>query len=86
MNDNNIREKLKPLLNEVGMIDDKGQLTGSEELDSLQMIYLVVEIEEMFQIEFPDGVVDDRLFQSMNYLISVIQRLIDESKERENDE
>ena len=53
-------------------------------LDSIKIMELVVELEEEFEIEFPDEMLEIRNFKSINCISEMISKVID--NERGNNE
>lgn len=78
----NIREELLDLLIEAGMYDepkekfDDCRFVGIfEELDSLNLINLVINIENKFDVEFPDEYLNFNVFTSLDQLAGIIHQL-----------
>ena len=77
-----IRDKIYELLDEVGAveIDGDGNKVLISDMDSIQLISLVVEIEECFGIEIPDEYLVTEFFESVEHVIDTVQQLINEQK------
>ena len=83
LNRQEIREKLYGLLDEVGAVEinaDGNKMLVSD-MDSIQLISLIVEIEECFEIEIPDEYLVSEFFESEEHVIDVIQQLMNEQRE-----
>lgn len=78
-----IREKLYRLLDEVGAVEINadGNKVLVSDMDSIQLVSLVVEIEECFEIEIPDEYLVTEFFESEEHVIDVIQQLMKEQRE-----
>lgn len=77
-----IRDKIYELLDEVGAveIDEDGNKVLISDMDSIQLISLVVEIEECFGIEIPDEYLVTEFFESVEHVIDTVQQLMNEQK------
>ncbi len=77
-----IRDKIYELLDEVGAveIDGDGNKVLISDMDSIQLISLVVEIEECFGIEIPDEYLVTEFFESVEHVIDIVQQLMNEQK------
>jgi phosphopantetheine attachment domain protein len=77
-----IRDKIYELLDEVGAveIDGDGNKVLISDMDSIQLISLVVEIEECFGIEIPDEYLVTEFFESVEHVIDTVQQLMNEQK------
>ena len=77
-----IRDKIYELLDEVGAveIDGDGNKVLISDMDSIQLISLVVEIEECFGIEIPDEYLVTEFFESVEHVIDIVQQLMNEEK------
>lgn len=78
-----IRDKIYELLDEVGAveIDGDGNKVLISDMDSIQLISLVVEIEECFGIEIPDEYLVTEFFESVEHVIDIVQQLMNEQKQ-----
>ena len=77
-----IRDKIYELLDEVGAveIDGDGNKVLISDMDSIQLISLVVEIEECFGVEIPDEYLVTEFFESVEHVIDIVQQLMNEQK------
>ena len=77
-----VRDKIYELLDEVGAveIDGDGNKVLISDMDSIQLISLVVEIEECFGIEIPDEYLVTEFFESVEHVIDIVQQLMNEQK------
>lgn len=77
-----IRDKIYELLDEVGAveIDGDGNKVLISDMDSIQLISLVVEIEECFGIEIPDEYLVTEFFESVEHVIDTVQQLMNKQK------
>lgn len=83
LNRQEITEKLYGLLDEVGAVEINadGNKVLISDMDSIQLISLIVEIEECFGIEIPDEYLVTEFFESEEHVIDVIQQLMNEQKD-----
>lgn len=76
---------LENLLESVGIIYDiNSPLEKIEIEDSLQYISAIVEIENYFDIDFPDEYLDGSAFESLSFLYEII--MIEVKKKASNNE
>lgn len=77
-----ITDKIYELLDEVGAVEinEDGNKVLISDMDSIQLISLVVEIEECFEIEIPDEYLVTEFFESVEHVIDVVQQLMNEQK------
>lgn len=78
LNRQEIKDKLYKLLDEVGAVevDEDGNRTLFGDMDSIQLISLIVEIEECFGIEIPDEYLVTEFFENEEHIIDVIEQLM----------
>ena len=70
----NLREELLVLLNNLGItVDDNGEFG---EMDSVEFISMIVNIEEAFEIEFPDDLITMTLVNSVEKLEIIIRNCL----------
>lgn len=50
------------------------------ELDSIEFITLIIEIENEFDIEWEDDVLDMNMFKNLDYICEIIERLLESKK------
>lgn len=70
---NDIREKLEGILDTFG-VDFQSSL--KDQFDSLDFISFVLELEEVFEVELPDNLLDINSIQSVDHVVEVIESLI----------
>jgi len=75
-----ITDKIYELLDEVGAVEinEGGNKVLISDMDSIQLISLVVEIEECFGIEIPDEYLVTEFFENVEHVIDVVQQLMNE--------
>ncbi len=86
------RKLLIDSMQEVGIIIDENYIDHAHEdinisefiSDSLQMVSLIMEIENKFDIELPDELITLESFQSLNALSSTMCELIQLNSEESN--
>lgn len=69
---NDIREKLEGILDTFG-VDFQSSL--KDQFDSLDFISFVLELEEVFEVEFPDNLLDINSLHSVDHVVEVIESL-----------
>lgn len=75
-----ITDKIYELLDEVGAVEinEGGNKVLISDMDSIQLISLVVEIEECFGIGIPDEYLVTEFFENVEHVIDVVQQLMNE--------
>lgn len=82
MNYTEIKQKLIECIEESGItILEDGTL---EDIDSLKFISCIVEIERIFEIEFPDDLLLIDYFLDIDSLSKIILNIIEENHSKEN--
>ena len=80
----NTKDKLIECFSNIGLLiepqDDDVDLKEYI-LDSLQFVTAIVEIERVFSIEFPDGMLMYSVFDSLNGLVAIVDSLIEDNNE-----
>lgn len=80
LNREEIKDKLYELLSDVGSIESDDEDAGNGiligDMDSIQLISLVVEIEEFFNVELPDEYLVSEFFENEEHVVDVIEQLI----------
>lgn len=74
-----IKKELSRIVCEFGLIEDteKDVWINFGDLDSIQIISVIVEIEECFKIEIPDEYLVAEFFENDEHVIDVISELIE---------
>ena len=73
-----ITEQLWDIFDSLGLIEknqDGGNVIISDEIDSVQMISIIVDFEERFMIEIPDEFLVPEFLSSFEHISSVIYEL-----------
>jgi len=83
MSGGNVSEMLQEVLDEYGVLYEDGKLVAP--IDSMGFIALVVKIEEVFGIEFPDELLTFAVIEAQESLETVVVNLV-EVKEDEIEE
>lgn len=71
-----MREKLYEILEGNGLEYEGEYLVG--EVDSLQYMSLMVDIEEEFDIEFPDAFLGENIFSNFERLCEIVWGLVED--------
>lgn len=87
----NIPEKLWGILDSLALVEKTEEddiIIHSEQIDSIQMVSIIVDIEETFNIEIPDEYMVPDFMSSFQHVCNVITELVsisqDESAASEN--
>lgn len=81
---NNVRERIITILINSGLfngnineLDDECYKNIIEEIDSLDLVNLIVNIENAFDVELPDEFMNKSIFSSMDRLCNCISQLVE---------
>lgn len=72
----NIKEELRDILNEYGIaVTDNGKIDG---IDSITFVSLIVELEEVYNINFPDELLMLEAIRDIDNLATIIEQQMEE--------
>ena len=72
-----IKNKLYEIADGLGLLEEgEEKQINFEEMDSIQLISIIVEIEEAFDIEVPDEYLVPEFFENDEHMVDVIEKLI----------
>lgn len=76
-----IEEKVWKILDNLGVVDKDGEETviHSEEIDSVQLVSIIVEIEENFDVEISDEYMNPEFLLSFDHIVDVVEDLLNNS-------
>lgn len=76
-----IEEKVWEILDNLGVVDKDGEETviHSEEIDSVQLVSIIVEIEENFDVEISDEYMNPEFLLSFDHIVDVVEDLLNNS-------
>lgn len=83
----NIRDRIIECLDHVGILidcDAEDVNINDYDVDSISFISFIVEVENEFGIEIPDGYLYVEVLQSLNGFINLVGQLIDEKENEMN--
>jgi len=79
----NIREKIEGIFYNVGLdISDSNEWI--DQMDSLSFVTVIVELEQEFDVEFPDEYLNINLINSIEELEEVVKKLLLEKESSNN--
>lgn len=74
-----VKSKLFEIADGLGIVDESEEKKITvEEMDSIQLISIIVEIEECFDIEVPDEYLVPEFFGDEEHMIDIIMQLMRE--------
>ena len=72
----NIKEELRDILNEYGIaVADNGKIDG---IDSITFVSLIVKLEEVYNIIFPDELLMLESIRDIDNLATIIEQQVEE--------
>ena len=76
-----IEEKVWKILDNLGVVEKEGEeaVIHNEEIDSIQLVSIIVEIEENFDVEVPDEYMNPEFLLSFDHIVDVVQELLNNS-------
>ena len=76
-----IEEKVWEILDNLGVVEKEGEeaVIHNEELDSIQLVSIIVEIEENFDVEVPDEYMNPEFLFSFDHIVEVVEELLNNS-------
>jgi len=83
MSNDDVRLKLQEVLDEANIL-----FTGNEvetQIDSIAFISLIIRIEEVFAIEFPDELLNFSVMQAQEGLETIISNLVEAEEDKKED-
>ena len=74
-----VKNKLFEITDGLGLVDESEEKKITfEGMDSIQLISMIVEIEECFNIEIPDNYLVPEFFEDGEHMVDIIMRLMSE--------
>ncbi len=83
----NIRSRVIECMERVGLLidtEEKDVNVNDYGVDSISFVSLIVEVEQEFGIEIPDGYLYADILQSLNGFIHLIEQLIEQNEQHVN--
>ncbi len=76
-----IEEKVWEILDNLGVVEKEGEkaVIHNEEIDSIQLVSIIVEIEENFDVEVPDEYMNPEFLLSFDHIVEVVEELLNNS-------
>ena len=73
-----IEEKVWEILDNLGVVEKEGEKTviHNEEIDSIQLVSIIVEIEENFDVEVPDEYMNSDFLVSFDHIVDIVEELL----------
>ena len=80
---NEIESKLFQIFDTINLIENKDGVfvTSSEDIDSIQLISIIVEIEEEFEIEIPDEYLVVDFIENFDHIVDTIEEILKHTTE-----
>lgn len=76
-----VREQLWEIFDSLGLVEkneDEEILLHNEQIDSIQLISIIVDIEEKFMIEIPDEYMVPEFIESFDHVLEVVNELLEQ--------
>lgn len=79
MNRQEIEKKVWEILDSLGVVERENEKTiiHFEEIDSIQLVSIIVDIEECFNVEIPDECINPEFLFSFDHIVDVVAELLD---------
>lgn len=72
-----IEKKVFEIFDNLAVIDSGEEIViHNEEIDSIQLVSIIVELEESFEVEIPDEYMTPDFLLSFSHIVDVIEELI----------
>ena len=73
-----IEEKVWGILDNLGVVEKEGEIMviHNEEIDSIQLVSIIVEIEENFNVEVPDEYMNPEFLVSFDHIVDIVAELL----------
>lgn len=73
-----IENKVWEILDNLGVIERENDKTiiHFEEIDSIQLVSIIVDIEECFNVEIPDEYINPEFLFSFDHIVNVVAELL----------
>lgn len=73
-----IENKVWEILDNLGVIEKENEKTiiHFEEIDSIQLVSIIVDIEECFNVEIPDEYINSEFLFSFDHIVNVVAELL----------
>lgn len=68
-------EKILQAFDENGIYTDKDDLNAQLDMDSIQYVSLIVSLEDLFDINFPDDYLGDNVATTVNEFLAAVTEL-----------
>ena len=77
-----IKDGLYKIFDEANLIEERedNKVILCNDIDSIQVISIIVEIEEKFQIEIPDTYLSANIMEDFDRLVDMVEELLAEQK------
>jgi len=75
------REQLWEIFDSLGLVEENEDgeiLIHNEQIDSIQLISIIVDIEEKFMVEIPDEYMVPEFIESFDHVLEVVYELLEQ--------